>query len=162
MRSLLVAVMAALLLGLVFSVPLRVNGLEAKENLVEGEITQPREGPLYKGANWGVVGAFIGALYAVIIPGFIGFMCTAFGFVFIVLGLMLSLLIIGIPLFLLGILLFLLGLFLLLVVTPIFAIGGAVVVGVPAFIIGFCLGIENIPYEVGDFIVRLVDACVPG
>jgi len=35
---------AALLLGLVFSVPLRVNGLEDEKNIFEGEITEPRRG----------------------------------------------------------------------------------------------------------------------
>ena len=35
---------AALLLGLVLSVPLRVNGFEDEKSIIEGEITEPRRG----------------------------------------------------------------------------------------------------------------------
>ena len=35
---------AALLLGLVLSVPLRVNALEDEKSIIEGEITEPRRG----------------------------------------------------------------------------------------------------------------------
>ena len=35
---------AALLLGLVLSVPLRANALEDEKNIIEGEITEPRRG----------------------------------------------------------------------------------------------------------------------
>ena len=35
---------AALLLGLVLSVPLRVNALEDEKSVIEGEITMPRRG----------------------------------------------------------------------------------------------------------------------
>ena len=44
MKMLTTIGIAALLLGLVLSVPLRVNALEDEKSIIEGEITRPRRG----------------------------------------------------------------------------------------------------------------------
>jgi len=44
MKKLITIGIAALLLGLVLSVPLRVNGFEDEKSIIEGEITEPRRG----------------------------------------------------------------------------------------------------------------------
>jgi len=147
MRSLLVAVMAALLLGLVVSMPMRVSALEntvENGNVIEGEITQPREiGPLTNAMLGALVGPLVG-IFSILLG--LGLMIVGIAgiisIIFIPIGL--------ICIFLSPILIF---------VVPILC----VVIGSPlGFIFGLVEGIESIPSEIGDFIIGLVDACVPG
>ena len=147
MRSLLTAVMAALLLGLVVSMPVRVSALEntvEKGNAVEGAVTQPRE-----------INPVTNAIIAASLGPLTGVLSFLFGLLMVFFGFLFMLIIITFPF---GIFLILLGLIFIFIL-PILC----VVIGSPIlFIIGFGEGIALIPQEIGDFIIRLVDACVPG
>ncbi|MDY6985411.1 MAG: hypothetical protein SVE93_03275 [Candidatus Thermoplasmatota archaeon] len=140
MRSLLTAVMAALLLGLVVGMPVRARALEE-----EGAITQPRE-----------INPVTNAITAALVLGpLAGALSFAVGFAMIIVGFAFALTIIGAPL---GIFIIFLGLIFMFIL-PILC----VVIGSPiGFMLGLGEGIALIPQEIGDFIIRLVDACVPG
>jgi len=140
MRSLLVAVMAALLLGMVVGMPVKARALEE-----EGAITQPREiNPVTNAI----------ALAFALGPG-AGMLSFLAGLTMVIFGFLFMIIFITFPL---GIFLILLGLIFMFIL-PILC----VVIGSPiGFILGFGEGIALIPQEIGDFIIRLVDACVPG
>jgi len=196
---------AALLLGLVFSVPLRVNGLEDEKSVIEREITEPRRAsPISKGLGWSVAGFFfclvVGAIFFMV-----GLLMALFGFplsgiiVFPLLGIILILL--PLPSLILGIVLFLtialalpglililfslvpmlfgfvllfptgpvlLGIFLLFLalicifILPVVCLIIGVILAPILFIIGFGEGMANMPYDIGNFIIKLIDAIVPG
>jgi len=142
---------AALLLGLVLSVPLRVNGLEDEKSVIEGEITQPRRSsPISNGLFWSILGFFF---------------CFVLGAIFFVVGLTMALFgtpmlitIVGTPL---GILLLFLALIFIFILPVLSLIAGVILIPI-GFIIGFVEGIANMPYDIGNFIIRLIDAIVPG
>jgi hypothetical protein len=136
--------MVALLLGLVVSIPMRTSALEntmERGNMAEGEITQPREiGPLTNAMLGALVGPLAGALAFVLgLAGLMG-------------GFAIMLTFFGIPI---GLICIFLSLILIFIV-PILC----VVIGSPlGFIFGFVEEVESIPESIGDFVVRLVDAC---
>jgi len=99
MNKTIVIGIAALLLGIVVSMPVRVSALEntvENGNVVEREITQAREiNPITNAISWALLGLSVGVL------------SFAVGFAMIIFGFVLTLTIIGAPL---GIFLILLGL----------------------------------------------------
>ena len=138
---------AALLLGLVLSVPVRVSALEntvENGNVVEGTITQAREiNPVTNALIAASLGPLIGVISFVV-----GFIMILFGFIFMVTVILAPL---GIFLILLGLIfMFILPILCVVIISPI------------GFILAFIEGIANMPYDIGNFIIRLVDACVPG
>ena len=91
MKKLITIGIAALLLGLVLSVPLRVNALEEEENIVGGAVTQPRSGllsALALGISAGLLGAFLGLVAGVIVM-------LALGLIGVVLGLFITAVFLG-------------------------------------------------------------------
>jgi hypothetical protein len=124
----------------------RVSALEntvENGNVVEGEITQPREQAVGDAITWSLFSGLVcwGATGITGVLSFLGGILISFTIVGAI---------IGVPLAILGLLLM------------IFSIPISFVCGILSFPIGLCMSIESIPNEIGDFIIRLVDACVPG
>ncbi|MDY6985961.1 MAG: hypothetical protein SVE93_06130 [Candidatus Thermoplasmatota archaeon] len=144
MRTLLAVGIAALLLGLVLSAPLRVNALEEKENMVEGAVTQLRR---VNPVTNGLLGAMGLGPLAALLCFVVGILMMLFGWAFIIA-------IITAPL---GISLLILSLIFMFVLPVLCLIIGSPI----GFILGFGEGIATIPYDIGDFIIRLIDAITP-
>lgn len=130
---------AALLLGLVASLPIRVSAIEEKT------ITEPRM----------QVNPVTEALACAAIAPLLSIASFAIGFLLVFLGFLACISFIGLPL---GFFFILLGLFLMFILPiPICCIGSPI-----GFVCGFIEGLSYIPYDIGNLIIRLVDACVPG
>ena len=102
MKRLITIGIAALLLGLVLSVPLRVNAQEDEKSVIEGEISKPMgRSPVANGLLWSITGfvfclmfgaalfvavQVIGVLLLTIIGALLG---VIFGFLFFIFGIIL-------------------------------------------------------------------------
>ena len=208
MKMLTTIGIAALLLGLVLSVPLRVNALEDEKSVIEGEITEPRRArfsPIFNGLLWAapgfllsflLEGAFFIAGLGMAIFGFpasslivfplLGILLIFLSPFWMILGIVSVLTIIGFPLgfvficisllsvafgialfvppigvALLGILLLFLALIFMFVLPVVWLILSVILAPI-LFVLGLVEGIANMPYDIGNFIIRLIDAIVPG
>ena len=168
MKRLITIGIVALLVGLVLSVPLRVNGLEDEKSIIEGKIPEPtRSNPARHGLLWAMCG-FIPCLAIVAPFSLLSLVLAVPAIVLGTIGMILLLTIVGIPLAFPFLLLFEVlgalaglcsGIGITLALIP-FIIG--LILAPILFIIGYHRGKANIHYCIERAIIRRIDAIIPG
>ena len=142
---------AALLLGLVLSVPLRANALEDEKSIIEGEITEPRRSnPVITGLFWSISWVIFCFMFGVLLYAVALFLG--------IVGIVLLLTIVGAPW---GVILIFISLS-IMIVTPVVCLIQSVMHGIPLFIIGFRRGKADIHFGIERAIIRRIAAIIPG
>jgi len=149
MKKLITIGIAALVLGLVLSVPLRVNALEDEKSIPEGEITEPRRSsPLVEGLMYSV-GTIVGVSLYMLATSLMGLIIVLIGIAFLFS-------IIGSPI---GLFFIIFGLFVVIMSIAI-EIAGAIF-SLLIFIIGLWEEITNMPRSIGNYILRAMNSMSP-